>query len=82
MDLARQVGRQRAGGRFGRSRPGRLQPHRPFGRADLQLLQVQFELAEEVVRALRAPAKLLAAQLGDPQLEMGDFRLLAGDHRF
>jgi len=50
--------------------------------AGFQFFQVQFELIEQRPRSLRAMPELLAAKFGDPQLEMGDFRLLAGKYRF
>ena len=58
-----------------------------FGRARLELLELQLELVEQLAAALGRWPETLAPQLGDDQLQMGDhglgaggagFRLLAG----
>jgi len=40
---------------------------------------LQFELVEEPIRSLRPAAKLVAAEFGDPELQMDNFGLLTRD---
>ena len=46
-----------------------------LGRARLELVELQFELVEQTLLALRARAEELAPELLDHQLEEGDLRL-------
>src|ERR1700686_4091726 len=52
------------------------------GPARFQLLELQFELVEQLVAAFGGLAVLLAPKLGDQQLVMGHHRLGAGGTRF
>lgn len=75
VNVARQVRRECARFRLGGWRCHRFQAHCSFRLARFQVFQLQFDLVEEVIRPLRALPVLLAAQLGDPELEVRDFRL-------
>lgn len=82
LNVARQVGREGARGRRGRGSgagTGWLDPRLGFGRAGFQRFQLEFELSEERPRAFRPTPELPAAQLGDPEFQVGDFGLLTRD---
>jgi len=84
--LAWQVSRQRCPHRLltgkavycGGVRLGRPGSDLVFRRARFQLLEVQFELIEQLAAALSRLPKPLALHLGDQQLEIGDHRFGAG----
>ena len=84
--LTRQVRRQRAPHRLlagqavhrRRGRLGRPSGDLVFGGAGFQLLELQFQLVEQLAAALGRLPKPLALHLGDQQLEIGHHRLGAG----
>jgi hypothetical protein len=85
--LARQMRRK---GRADRLLADERAHHRGFGRrngdfvlgrARRRFLELQFQLVEQFAAALGGLAVLLALQLGDQQLVMGDHRLGAGGAR-
>ena len=85
--LARKMRGQRLAGRIAPGEP--LDPHGLrrrllgrqliLGRARLELVELQFELVEQTLLALRARAEELAPELLDHQLEEGDLPL-GGKH--
>ena len=85
--LARQVRRKRcphrlaAGERMHRRAVGRRGGGLVFGRAGRRFLELQFQLIEQLAAALGGLAVLLAPQLGDLQLVIGDQRFGAGGAR-
>ena len=87
--LARQVGRQRRplglaageGAHRGIAVVGFARA-RVLGRRCLQLLQLQFQLIQQLVAPFRGLAVPLSTQLRDQQLQMLDFRLGAGGAGF
>ena len=61
-----------------RIRLGRRSGDRVFGGTGFQLLELQFQLVEQLAAALGRLPKPLALHLGDQQLEIGHHRLGTG----
>ena len=88
--LAWQVGRQRCPHRFltgkatycGGVRFGRPSGDLVFSGAGFQLLELQFQLIEQLAAALGRLPKPLALHLGDQQLQIGDHRFGTGRPSF